>query len=855
VASQPTVKNSDVCRWQATLKIHAWDNPQSLIVVILLYLRREVSWTDGHCCNKGLIATGDVLVLESAYIIINFINMNATNQILKHSAVTTATTLFQEAEGEACACYLTDIIPSNNVVKYESILDFLAKPVVILNTDWSTASLQGDSIWSSLATALLSNTYWSNKLQGFQYFRGTLHIKVQINPNPFQQGALILSFIPLSNDVSTADGSVLSLHTSNLSGLTQLPHTTLLCKDTVTELSIPYISPYEFWDRGDDSVGSWGKVMLNVLSPLVTGAAGETTVGLTIYGWFTDVELAGPMVPQSMAASKLAKRRKKKPMENIPGQPISFALSKTAQLAKDLTAIPMLAPITGPAQWVLNAASGLASSFGWSKPSENSSTTIVATVGNRYSATSDGVDIAVPLGLSATNEITMTDKLSVYDQDEMSINFLKKVYGYVGSISLSTADATGTRKTFGPFDAVSPSNMCGQYTKTVAPKTVTYNQGPPIYFLSRFFRLWRGSIKFKLKFIKTNFHSGRIMLTYTPRQGVVTVPTAATSVIALREIIDLRDLDEYEVEIPYLLPKPYQDIYDPGATNVNSMGTLALTIINELRAPETCSQTIQILVYASGGDDFEFALPYDAPLVFSPEMELNEEETISDHVIADFGRPAPLMRYDEMCIGESVKSMKQLLNRYTRAGTKVAPASASPSFYPWNIGKTKVDATGLIQGEGPRDVFAAISGMYAMYRGSMKIGMNLPHGSAIGVSALVSPSGPPSTYAFMSNAVPLAGVSTVTATNTSLSGSLGFSLTQNSSCISYFEVPYYNSTYATWIQRQTATAYTNVNTLPLAILSVSRNDGVVVGQITRACSDNFQFCYFLGAPPVYVSIA
>ena len=47
----------------------------------------------------------------------------------------------------------------------------------------------------------------------------------------------------------------------------------------------------------------------------------------------------------------------------------------------------------------------------------------------------------------------------------------------------------------------------------------------PLSYFSTMFKQWRGGFKFKFKFVKTEFHSGRIMVTFVPGATSPTNPT------------------------------------------------------------------------------------------------------------------------------------------------------------------------------------------------------------------------------------------------------------------------------------------------------------------------------------------
>jgi len=146
--------------------------------------------------------------------------------------------------------------------------------------------------------------------------------------------------------------------------------------------------------------------------------------------------------------------------------------------------------------------------------------------------------------------------------------------------------------------------LCYLGTTTSSGIAYYHQSGPPINYLSYNFTYWRGSIKVRMSFVKTIFHSGRLLVTFHP---VVNCPSgvtysAADTTAMLRMIVDIRDADELEFDIPFYAPSNYL------LTDEHS-GILQVQVLTDLRVPETASPVVSVLVSYSGGDDFELALP------------------------------------------------------------------------------------------------------------------------------------------------------------------------------------------------------------------------------------------------------
>jgi len=398
---------------------------------------------------------------------------------------------------------------------------------------------------------------------------------------------------------------------------------------------------------------------------------------------------------------------------------------------------------------------------------------------------------------------------------------------------------------------VAPGNLRLVGTSTHNSHTANWGVGPPIYYLASLFSLWRGSIKVKIKFVKTDFHTGRVMITWTPANTTVTPPTTTgNSMLSLRHIVDIRDGSEVELLLPYLIGVNYS-ILDSYNSSVNCSGQLDITILNELRAPETCSTAMDILIYFSGGEDLEFAGPGGGNVIpFSPQMA-----DLDCGVIGGDKVTPQQLTTAQQSIGELFSSVKQLLNKYCILYLNYTPTISDQAIYiwPWVRGVFTINtSTGaLVQPLVGGDTFSAISNMYLMYRGGARI-MVYSDGSGptfIGNSINTALNVSGTTF------VPF-GVSTQQFSNVTVSTTAGFSanavnVQDSSDGVVFSNVPYYSRTKGT-LAFNSYTDTTNKASTELSnsvsVLNVYRPTDTKCS-LWRSFPDDFQCCYFIGAPP------
>lgn len=775
------------------------------------------------------------------------------------------TTTFTDDGSNLTIAHRTPHLSSSIAVKHESILDFLAKPYLVGQGVFSTTNNQRDLLtYFSIGSQLSSVTQWANKLTGFNLIRGKAKIRLIINSNPFQQGKLLLSLAPCYTHIDAIDSSFAGKHLSTLAAIRQLPCVEHDLRDSTTILEVPYVTPYHWYDI-KRAVYDWGTIFLHVMSPLLTGAGGETTVDYSLFLSFEEVELAAPMITQmGKVKSKKGPPTEKEEDVYSGGGNVSKVLKAVSGASDALASVPVLAPIAGPVAWVTAAASKAAAAFGWSKPRSEQPPGIMSKMYNRYMSTYDGEDTSVPLGLSATNKIGVSNETTLYDVDEMSFDFLKQVSTWVEDASWANSDVSGT-SIYGKW--ISPLNIYEAGSKTIGAHTTNYRCGPPIFYLANGFQYWRGSIELTIKLIKTDYHSGRLLITFTPYNNTaVTVPTTATSVLALREIVDIRTTDEIKLNLPYLLAENFLNTYGgPTGSSVN-MGYLNITVLNELRNPETASGTVKLQMYYSGGADFEFAGPkrflYEP---FSTQMDTSTLTKRTDKAIGDQERVPDSVYYSYESMGEKFLSVKQLLSRYCRLWTTSASGSNDNILlWPWAAGINYMAAGTGNQGSPTvgADAYNYLQHMYLFYRGGIRIGIQTSStGSTqsfhnISVCNIVDNAA----YggALITNGTNVCTPGTVSNNNLDttqyLRGFMAPTVTDSGNGFVAASVPYYGCGRASLVLTQTTSATVPQDrSTPCNKLLIQSTGDCGTFALYRSCNDDFYFSYFIGCPPVMYS--
>jgi len=745
--------------------------------------------------------------------------------------------------------------------EYTRISDFMTKPVLLTSYIWKKPALggpiTGDIIFNTDIGALLaSKTIWKNKIEGFKMARGDFHLRVLMNANPFQQGALYTHFLPCR---TTMMPELVAMRNVNNTTKSMQPGGLLTTGDKGLEIVVPFLAP-DYWYHLVTPKYDWGTVYITVFSELESGALEVQDVEVSIYGWFENFELSAPMVPQS-SGSKSKKSYKAKTLNESDliskDRPLSSSLALVGAIATGVSAIPQLAVYSVPISWVANGLAGLASAFGYSKRIVETPPQVVARQYGKYMATGDGADNSVNMGLFVDSSVKRT-VLSLTGEDEMSFAFIKTRSAFLYDVSWPVSALTND--TIYSL-LVTPLNLKKTHVYTSGPKTVTITTGPPIHYLRNNFGSWRGSVVVDLVFLKTKFHTGRLDITWTPYEGAgATLPTTSTSQFALREIVDLSTTDRIRLTLPCMPSSPY-------LSQNEASGTLIVKVLNGLRCPETCSDNVQMMVFVSGGSDFEFQAPGGVtavPLIPQVDDGILSLDTNESAVVGN-ATVTPYSTFSSTSIGDSFNSIKQLLNRFTVVNTTFNIVGntadyASLAIWPWFCGVKSITAGVQDLGKVGGDAYSIVAPMYGFYHGTARIMMTTP-----GAISSATINNDPTCSAYLVPGGLVSGSCICPGPNVPFSfgdysasarGTSGHTVFDKSVGCFSVSVPPYSRSRGSQLFVQTKAADSGVPvdvSQHLSNVVIVGYKGCVANTFYRSFGDDFTLSYFLGAPPLFVS--
>lgn len=600
--------------------------------------------------------------------------------------------------------------------EYASIAEFLSRPVLQTNDFWTTALAQGSSIFPLTGVTLPSdailktNPMWLEKLKGYNLVSADIHYRVQLNSNPTQQGRLLVYFTPFLESMDAAYGK---MHNFDITTKSMQPSVQIDARSAGAILTIPYLAPTTHYElnAGVNPVYERGRLGIDVMSPLKTGPTGSQDVEVSVWTYFTNVKLKAPVVPQSRSSGKMMSR----PISDIERDSItsegrvSGGLMRGSSITATLAAIPNLTAVMAPTSWALAAAAGVAAAFGYAKPDVDTPPTPVIGIYDKYMATCDGVSPAVPLAATVANSLELAN-YSYTPEDEMSMAYLLSREALIDEFTFSGSNEQNTVL----YELeISPTKFARKTSHTYGANTQVVSTGPPVAYLAQKFKYWRGTLKLRFSLVRTEMQSGRIQITFTPlTDSTPTLPNLTTGSYAIREIVDISTDDDIELELPFMLPVPYQKTGYPS-------GKLEVRVVNQLRNPAITSSEVDFLVFASAGEDFEFAYPCNGPNLYNvqPFVPQSGTEDMSSTT-------APGLVMASACVGEIILSTRQLIRPTFLPRTVVIGTNSSKAhvWHPFTFSpysQTDVSTQAAWVANMSADNYNFVAGMYALYRGGM----------------------------------------------------------------------------------------------------------------------------------------
>jgi hypothetical protein len=536
---------------------------------------------------------------------------------------------------------------------------FLNRPVRLATYDLALGEVS--TLYRTLDpwSLFLGNTAIKKKLDNYSYLRGNLHVEVVVNATPFIYGMYMLSYRPMKNFTAFQDyttGTFAAQTNSRVphsqrQNIRIVPH-----RNAGGTMVLPFL-----WHENmlritsATDVADMGQLVLQSIAPLRAANATATgPISLQIYGWMESVSLAGQTAKLALQSGEFGTG------------PVSRPASQVAAAASMLSSMPVIGKFASVVSAGASAVSAVASVFGYTNvPVIDSSQPVKNTPFHGMAS----AQIAAPIEkLCLDPKACLTTDpsfLGLSSDDDLAISSFAQRESLLNVSTWTTADLTDT--SIFSFN-VTPT-LCR--ADTVGPRPTLLDT--PMGSMSRLFTNWRGDIKFTFRVYASQYHQGRLRLSYDPSGGNA---SADTSTVIQTAIIDIQDDDEFVVTIPYMAPTTFlltrtsltSDYSTHGvATTYNPdfhNGRLYLEVLNPLTAPSSTAD-VSVAAYVQASDNFELANPsevfFSASVLESQGLEL--ELQTRDIVMGKVNAPPP-NRYLQN-FGEAIGSARVLMRRTT----------------------------------------------------------------------------------------------------------------------------------------------------------------------------------------------
>lgn len=630
-----------------------------------------------------------------------------------------------------------------------TIKNFLAKPFLISQGSFTTTDVATtfNEYFTSMAMRL--NPAFSEKVRAALGLRYTTVVTMQVNGNRFQQGLYKLCFLPtggmpLGDNGNVALNNWIRMHRGNRSQVSQLMSADLnICSDTSVQLRIPFISGFTACSFTPNMativVGDPGYFFIYPYQAL-KAATGNTAASYSLWVHYEDVEVLGNTAPNVGPAPdagagftaepqsgyrRRAQRKNEDFINNEQQQsgPISGGLKIISESAQVLTGIPLLSSYAGTLAWATNAASKAASAFGWSKPVQLNSVERRVSRYHNYLASCDQLDDSQPMGLVSTNHINVAPGFAGTDDDEMSIDYLKSIYGIFRLVPWTTAEPAGFELL--KFD-LSPNDM-SYIGPGAVTNTINYT---PVGYVGTFFEQYSGGFDIKIKIVKTEFHSGRLLFVFNPYESSIATEsyTFDDTVYLTKTIIDVREANEFTMRVPFVSLTPWRPVRSMGTdTYSGKYGSIRVYVLDNLVAPDTVTNSVDLIFEVAGAPDLRFSVPsafQTTPFVPAELQSGYELPTKINQISADFvgGNDTidVTFKKEEYCIGETISSLRQILKRGGFISKPLGDGNAQmldilPWAWDYNLEAEITTKTTTV------DPYARLSAVFALQRGGIRL--------------------------------------------------------------------------------------------------------------------------------------
>jgi hypothetical protein len=454
----------------------------------------------------------------------------------------------------------------------------------------------------------------------------------------------------------------------------------------------------------DINVRSPGILEIWVLNPLALDAA-VPPISVSVFCNFEDVELAGQtgavnlpihaaqilfsdsLVPAVTAFAGLEAQGKTIRDEAIAKSSagvISGPAKAVTSALGYLSVVPSIGIWSSALAIITNAVAGVAEQFGYCKP--NTLETTAPRMNRRPDfSNTEGVDTAAKMQLIPSADVSSFDYALGGSKAEMQMLHIASTPSLLAIFEWTGNDA--------PEDVLFITPVTPMVCHTQTDGSVQRYFNTMLRWVASTCEYWRGSIRFDMQITCSNFHSGRVRISFMPKDNGVL--SSLDHQQCINRVIDLQNETEISFTIPYIDDQPWKRTRPNQAdfaSIIGSLGTLQVTVINDLTHASLPIPPVHFNMWISAGPDFQLAMPTTvnlttiapiAPLAEELEVPMLEAQGLTQMEMKTRDHP-PLQEGATgsleigICNVDTVTHIKQVTNRPTYTYTiSIVPSGAS----------------------------------------------------------------------------------------------------------------------------------------------------------------------------------
>ena len=434
-----------------------------------------------------------------------------------------------------------------------------------------------------------------------------------------------------------------------------------------------------------------GEIVIASLNDLKHANGSVDPLNITVLAWAEDVKFAiptrttpAPSIPESGTPDEHEQNVISRPATNV------------ARVAGTLSNVPVIGPYAKATELGAKAVASTAKMFGLSAPNDLHQSLFEPRAKHSLAVT-DTKQSANKVTVDSKQELTIDARTTgIRADDELPIASIAGRESYLTTFAWPVAATPG----FHLWNARVDPGLKGRNGEEW--------HFPACALAALPFQYWRGTMRFRFQIVASEYHKGRLRISYDPRIGASN-GEFNTQYTTIHDIAENKD---FTVDVGWGQNVPYRESlgWYSGAefggvplllSILQGNGVLSVNILNKLSAPSVDNSDIQVNVFISMLDDFEVAAPDDkiSFLKFRPPVAVTLSRSIPESGVPDDGddQAAPITdpeSIDQMAqtnidtpdttlvfMGEVIPSFRTLLKRGYRSELRIMSEASSTALY------------------------------------------------------------------------------------------------------------------------------------------------------------------------------